>query len=82
MHVLQANLRKVPETQLSLRNDQSLQSCDLLIISEPCPLDERRSVLPRTCSLDAALAFAATSAIRENATVPQHDLGQQNDVST
>ena len=33
--VLQANLRKSPETQLSLLNDRSLQSCDLLMISEP-----------------------------------------------
>ncbi|KAJ5300187.1 hypothetical protein N7508_007430 [Penicillium antarcticum] len=35
LRVLQANLRKGPETQLSLLNDRSLQSCDLLIISEP-----------------------------------------------
>lgn len=33
--VLQANLRKGPETKLSLLNDRSLQSCDLLMISEP-----------------------------------------------
>ncbi|KAJ5215587.1 uncharacterized protein N7498_001994 [Penicillium cinerascens] len=33
--VLQANLRKGAETQLSLLNDRSLQSCDLLMISEP-----------------------------------------------
>ena len=33
--VLQANLRKSSETQLSLLNDRSLQSCDLLMISEP-----------------------------------------------
>jgi hypothetical protein len=35
LRVLQANLRKGPETQLSLLNDQSLQSYDLLMISEP-----------------------------------------------
>ncbi|KAJ5091031.1 hypothetical protein N7532_009715 [Penicillium argentinense] len=35
LRVLQANLRKGPETQLSLLNDRSLQSCDLLMISEP-----------------------------------------------
>ncbi|KAJ5100145.1 hypothetical protein N7532_007146 [Penicillium argentinense] len=35
LRVLQANLRKGPETQLSLLNDRPLQSCDLLMISEP-----------------------------------------------
>jgi hypothetical protein len=35
LRVLQANLRKSSETQLRLLNDQSLQSCDLLMISEP-----------------------------------------------
>jgi hypothetical protein len=35
LRVLQANLRKGPETHLSLLNDRSLQSCDLLMISEP-----------------------------------------------
>lgn len=35
LRVAQANLRRGRETQLSLLNDQSLQSCDLLLISEP-----------------------------------------------
>ncbi|KAF3009256.1 hypothetical protein E8E15_000184 [Penicillium rubens] len=35
LRVLQANLRKSPEIQLSLLNDPSLQHCDLLMISEP-----------------------------------------------
>ena len=35
LRVLQANLRKSPEIQLSLLNDRSLQHCDLLMISEP-----------------------------------------------
>ncbi|KAJ5215604.1 reverse transcriptase [Penicillium cinerascens] len=35
LRVAQANLRRGPETQLSLLNDQSLRSCDLLLISEP-----------------------------------------------
>lgn len=48
LRVLQANLRKGPETQLSLLNDRSLQFCDLLMISEPYVFWENDTVCSHT----------------------------------
>lgn len=47
LRVLQANLRKGPETHLSLQNDRPLQSCDVLRISEPYVFVVNDTVRPR-----------------------------------
>ena len=50
LHILQANLKKMPETQMSLLNDEGLKDCGLLLISEPycCRIDGKPVVVPQT----------------------------------
>lgn len=61
--MLQANLRKGPETQLCLLDDRSLQFCDFADdIGTICFLGERHNTLPYTFELVTALAHAAAPA--------------------